>query len=763
MRVKPLQPGPLWRFFASVWLAIGLMALIGVVSAIGHGLGIKETEEVFFGSWWFSALMIVLGVNILVCTLSRSLTRPPGWFPWRLSQIPWLMTHLGLLIIIFGGVLTAKRIEGQLFVMENTADRQLFLQDREVVIERPNAEPRAYDIRLTHLPQTQEGESLTQRRDHVAWIGGWVWVSVVILGTLAALLIGGREPALFVGVVSAGLGVIFHVATQRAAGYDWDLGDGARLQFERYYPHYEHEEAIEADPSGQGPPGIEVHFKLGGPMGNQETTRWLPAEPGYANVDQLGPIGIAVQRFYTPEGLARTLKGEQSLGAIVLRAGEREAAVSLDAIVPPVAPGTPANEGVVLDRTVEVGGHKVHLARFFWKMVVVNEGGRQLPRDDAPGQLQNPAVQIDRIEHADGRVETFDRFYAFGNPQFRGMTVHAAPATVDVSYRFPVWQLPQGKGLSFVVGPTSKDVALLRTGPDRPAAPTTVEEVLALPRIDGPITPEGSPVTMNLLRHEWSIHQTRRIVPVDPKKKVDGEKLPDAVFVRLKVGDQEAADWLPFGLDGRNRVPLRVGDQTWFVSYRSKSLPLPFDIFLRDFKIEWAPGLENQRPLAFESEVTVKDPRQDVSIPSFDYRIYMNHTLVHGGFTFFQSSYIRQPGQPDISIFQVTSDPGEYVFYLGSLIMTLGVLSIFYMKPWLRGIELRQRGQAPADATPGEAAKAPPAASDAAPPAASDAAPTPAEGAPTPADAGPPAEAPSEAPPPGETNATSDPDAPPVS
>src|SRR5690606_39172697 len=114
-----LRPGPLWRFFASVWLAVGLMALIGVVSALGHGLGIKETEKVFFESWWFSALMIVLGINVAVCTLSRSLTNPPGWFPWRLSQIPWLMTHLGLLIIIVGGVLTFRwRVEGQIFIME---------------------------------------------------------------------------------------------------------------------------------------------------------------------------------------------------------------------------------------------------------------------------------------------------------------------------------------------------------------------------------------------------------------------------------------------------------------------------------------------------------------------------------------------------------------------------------------------------------------------------------------------------------------------
>ncbi|MCO5167654.1 MAG: cytochrome c biogenesis protein ResB [Planctomycetes bacterium] len=752
MRVKPLKPGPLWRFFASVWLAVGLMLVIGVVCIVGHGLGIKETEEVFFGSWWFSGLLIVLGVNITVCTLSRSLTRPPGWFPWQLSQLPWLMTHLGLLVIILAGLLTSLRTEGQLFVLEGTAERRMFLQDREVVIERPGGEAKAYDIRLTHLPATIEGESLLARRDHIAWIGAWVWGGFVVLGTLAALLIAGREPALLVFVVSAGLGLIMHTGTQRAAGFDWDLGDGARLQFDKYYPHHEKRGIIEEDPSGEGPPGVEVDFDLTTPV-KRQTTRWLPVEPGYSNVvDMHGEVVVAAQRFYGREDLARALAGEESLGSIVVRAGDQEAAVSLDALVP--EPDEAARAGAALGRWVEVGGYRVHLARFFWKLIVVNEGGKQVPTDDAPGKLQNPAVQVDKIEHPGGRVETFERLYAFGNPDYRGLTIHAAPTAVDVSYRLPVWHVPPGKNVvCFVVGPRATDVALLRTGPDRPA-PATVDEVLALPRLDGPVEVEGvDGLTLRFKRHAWSIHQTQRVVPIDTKTTRDGEKFPDAVFVRLKKGEHEAAEWLPFGLDGRNRVQLRVGDETWTLNYRAKQYSLPFDVFLKKFKIEWAPGLENQRPLAFESEVTVKN-EPSASVPSFDYRIYMNHTLVHQGFTFYQSSYIRQPGQPDISIFQVQSDPGQYVFYLGSLVMSLGVLAIFYLKPWLRQVELRRRGQAPLPRAEAGGAAPPP--TDGVPPPVADAVPPPIDAPPIDA---PPIEAPPIEAPPAEAPATEAPPA----
>lgn len=744
MRVKPLKPGPLWRFFASVWLAVGLMLVIGVVCIIGHGLGIKETEEVFFGSWWFSGMLIVLGVNISVCTLSRSLTRPPGWFPWQLSQIPWLMTHLGLLVIIVAGLLTSLRTEGQLFVLEGTAERRMFLQERELVIERPGGEAKAWDVRLTHLPETKEGESLHTRRDHISWIGAWVWAGFVVLGTLAALVIAGREPALLVFVLSAGLGLIFHTATRKAARFDWDLGDGATLQFERYYPHHEKRPMIVEDESGEGPPGLEVDFSLTSPIRRQQN-RWIPIEPGYSNVvDMHGEVVVAAQRFYGREDLARALAGEESLGSIVVRAGGQEAVVSLDALV--TAPGEAdpaARAGTSLGRWVEVGGHRVHLARFFWKLIVENQGGRQVPVDDAPGKLHNPAVQIDRVVKPDGTDESFERLYAFGNPEYRGLTLHAAPTSVDISYRLPVWSVPPGKAVSFVVGPRPTDVALLRTGPDRPA-PTTVDEVLALPRVDGPVSVEGvEGLSLRVVRHGWSIARVHRVMPVDPKVTRDGEKLPDAVFVRLKKGEHEAGEWLPFGLDGRNRVQLRVGDETWAINYRAKQFSLPFDVFLKKFKIEWAPGLENQRPLAFESEVTVKEDRPDASIPSFDYRIYMNHTLVHQGFTFYQSSYIRQPGQPDISIFQVQSDPGQYPFYLGSLVMSLGVLAIFYIKPWLRQVELRRRGQAPLPRA--EQGAAPP---DAVPPPVAEGLPPPIDDAPPPVESAPVEPPPVDEPPP---------------
>ncbi len=64
IQLKPTKPGPLWRFLASVWLGISLMLVTALMAGLGHFFGFKETEEIFFGSWWFSGLMLTLALNL---------------------------------------------------------------------------------------------------------------------------------------------------------------------------------------------------------------------------------------------------------------------------------------------------------------------------------------------------------------------------------------------------------------------------------------------------------------------------------------------------------------------------------------------------------------------------------------------------------------------------------------------------------------------------------------------------------------------------
>ena len=60
-----------------------------------------------YHSFWFRGLLGLLGLNILVVALSR--------FPWRPRQIPFLMAHLGILMLLTGSLITDRRgIDGTL-------------------------------------------------------------------------------------------------------------------------------------------------------------------------------------------------------------------------------------------------------------------------------------------------------------------------------------------------------------------------------------------------------------------------------------------------------------------------------------------------------------------------------------------------------------------------------------------------------------------------------------------------------------------------
>jgi len=109
-----------------------------------------------------------------------------------------------------------------------------------------------------------------------------------------------------------------------------------------------------------------------------------------------------------------------------------------------------------------------------------------------------------------------------------------------------------------------------------------------------------------------------------------------------------------------------------YLTYGSKPLTVPFAIRLNDFQLDRYPG--SMSPSSYASEVTVIDKANDVE---FDYRIFMNSTLLYGGFQFFQSSY-----DPDETgtVLSVNNDPGTIPTYIGYFLLTLGLLMNMFDK-----------------------------------------------------------------------------------
>ncbi len=132
-----------------------------------------------------------------------------------------------------------------------------------------------------------------------------------------------------------------------------------------------------------------------------------------------------------------------------------------------------------------------------------------------------------------------------------------------------------------------------------------------------------------------------------------------------------------------NDVIKIFDDQTaYLISFQNRRIQLDFPIHLDEFKIENYGG--TQKAKSYSSLVTAGSAK-DSSIaiePVKTELISMNEPMKHNGYTFYQASFQQdeQTGQPIASILSVNKDPGRPIKYLGSLIMSFGILWLFYQR-----------------------------------------------------------------------------------
>jgi len=142
--------------------------------------------------------------------------------------------------------------------------------------------------------------------------------------------------------------------------------------------------------------------------------------------------------------------------------------------------------------------------------------------------------------------------------------------------------------------------------------------------------------------------------------------------VKFQFGDGEY--WM--GLN----TPLRLyqDDRAYIVIYGNRQIDLGFSLLLKKFTMGTYEG--TSRAASYESLVDVPG-RGEVLIS-------MNEPLKHAGYTFYQSSFQNdEKGVPVVSVLSVNHDPGRWPKYLGSLLIVLGSVLLFYFRraKWLNG------------------------------------------------------------------------------
>ncbi|OFZ29787.1 MAG: cytochrome c biogenesis protein [Bdellovibrionales bacterium RIFCSPHIGHO2_01_FULL_40_29] len=119
--------------------------------------------------------------------------------------------------------------------------------------------------------------------------------------------------------------------------------------------------------------------------------------------------------------------------------------------------------------------------------------------------------------------------------------------------------------------------------------------------------------------------------------------------------------------------------EAYLITYQNRRLDLGFPIALKGFKVSRYEG--SMKAMAYESEVTV-GVDDGVGGQAKSAVISMNEPLKHAGYTIYQASFQEDEvtKEPTASVFSINYDPGRWIKYFGSLIMSIGIVWLFYQK-----------------------------------------------------------------------------------
>lgn len=115
-------------------------------------------------------------------------------------------------------------------------------------------------------------------------------------------------------------------------------------------------------------------------------------------------------------------------------------------------------------------------------------------------------------------------------------------------------------------------------------------------------------------------------------------------------------------------------NEAYLVSFQNRRIDLGFPVALNKFSMTHYDG--TQKAKTYSSDVQIFPQSGGMPVTGL---IEMNEPLKYAGYTFYQASFNQdeKTGEPTASILSVNFDPGRGIKYLGSLILSLGIVMLF--------------------------------------------------------------------------------------
>jgi hypothetical protein len=634
------QRNPIFQFFASLKLAVVLLAVLIVAAIAGtiyeSSFDAKVARVYVYGAPWFNLWLVLLGANLACSALSR--------WPWRKHHLAFLITHLGIITLLVGSLIgRISGVEGTitLFKGDPPTDR-LLVDQRQLRVHDVDGIIKGYLAEFLHHPPNP-----LQPRD---------------LGLLAS---------------------------------------GARLSIIDYAPAIEGK--LSPKPlNGGGVPAL--HFNVATAMMNQHLDNWLLAnDPQHGNFS-MGLANIELKRGAAPEaGRGDSPNRPSSTSMSKSNSEEDEVELEESIFAFSKAPGEQigraireGSTGAKVRLEQPQNGNKGRVS--------ISLAGKQTSFDVAENLSHDAAIEgtpftlkIDNY-WPDFRIENGKPSSVSDQPNNPAVLVtirgKGLPATETA-------QNPHGAGTGF--NATGGPPAMPAPGQEAPNHLTLFiadNGAITYELVSRKNGKSSGKLDMNTpLATGWADWQLTvdkamphaqewmNFTPVKSGQMPTSSSadLPDGVRVRIQQNGETIEQWIPAGW----QVTLPTSPDQTLIAYGWKTVALPIGVELLDFEVKRNEGSDS--PAGFKSTLRVSTAVGETATGS----CWMNHPFsfpgawwrTWTGLTYKISQASWNPENLEQSTVQILRDPGWLLKWIGSLLVVIGVFMMFYLQPYRKQTE----------------------------------------------------------------------------
>ncbi len=127
----------LYKFLASIKLAVVLLlalaAILGTATFYESIYDTKTAQHLVYNSVWFAIFLAVLFINVFCAAAIR--------YPWKPYQTGFVITHVGILILLIGSLITMfYGVDGQMAVEEGSSSDRIVLDQPQLLFGTDQAQ-----------------------------------------------------------------------------------------------------------------------------------------------------------------------------------------------------------------------------------------------------------------------------------------------------------------------------------------------------------------------------------------------------------------------------------------------------------------------------------------------------------------------------------------------------------------------------------------------------------------------------------------------